>query len=1611
MPASLRQLGELIDQEVGSSESGFVKAFSDSLFAKASPEFLEELSSQVMLAISLGALKFLKKRPADESLVRVYNPVQEVHGWEGPHTVLEIALNDRPFIVDSVRAGLRREEVELHHFLHPILGLRRDAGGHLAKEIMAPGEGTPSEAYELFLLNRVEDRARLERLESVVRNILADVVVATDDYRSMCRKAREIRDYLNDLSVELHRYATLDGVEDLKEYADFMDWLLADHFVFLGYREYDIRTLQGVRSIQVAPDSALGILRKLETSSYYQAVALEDIPEGLRRRITGGPLLLVTKSNAESTVHRPARMDYVGIKKFDTHGQAGGEQRFLGLLTSKAHSTPAQDTPILRRKLKQVLALDDTKRGSHDFKLLVTIFNSMPREELFWSAPDQIHRDIRTTMRIEQERGVRVTVRPDPLNRGLALMVIMPRDRFNSDVRVRIQRLLFKKLQASHVDYHLAMGEDEVTVRFHFFFVTNLSYDALDLVAINREVAELTRSWDDQLREQLGERGSRSVGLAERYCKAFDDAYKADNPAAEAVLDIDNLEALGQSHHLVDLVNPPDARYPQSASHLKIYGQQPLVLSEVFPILQNLGLRVIEQIPYRVGPEEGRSKSIDVFRVQDAEGCPVDERHGNRLVEAVLGMLDNQVENDRMNHLVLTAGLTVRQVALMRTYRSYLSQVQAAISQKFITQTLLNHPACARHVYDLFEIRFKPLDERTRQDRFENCKKLFFNSLNAVNSLPEDNALRSLSQLVEATVRTNFYRDRPYISLKIRSGAVEDMPQPRPLFEIIVSGLGVVGIHLRGGKVARGGLRWSDRPDDFRTEILSLMKTQMTKNAVIVPVGSKGGFVLKHPPADRSALQVYVEEQYKTFVRGLLDLTDNIVEGEVQHPAELVIYDEADPYLVVAADKGTATFSDIANEISGEYRFWLGDAFASGGSQGYDHKKEGITARGTWECVNRHFRELGIDPSKQDFTVTAIGDMSGDVFGNGMLHTEKIRLQAAFNHRHIFVDPTPDTAKSYQERLRLFQLLRSGWADYRAEQISEGGGVFLRHAKSIRLSPQMKALLGVRADALSGQDLIRAVLKMPVDLLWNGGIGTYVKAVSERHSEVGDPNNDAVRIDATELRARVVGEGGNLGFTQLARVEYALAGGRINTDAIDNSAGVDMSDHEVNLKILMEPMIRTGRLQFDRRNRLLKEMTEEVSRLVLRDNSHQSLCLSLAQRLSRKDLRLFESLQENLAEHGGLKTGVEYLPNRKALKQRRRDHRGFTRPELAILLAYTKLMLQRDLLGTELPDEPPLQHYLTEYFPTAIREDFSAAIADHPLRREIIACQLTGLIVDKLGLAFIDSAIQDTGATREEVIRVTLAALEILELNPFLERILALDDQIAIEKQYAALVEVSEAVKGIVQTILLGGIPIDDLSGFIQRYRDPLLHLRKKLAELLPLGEQMNFQRGRDRALKDGFPKDLAGEIASLEYLPSVMGVIDVGRTARVSLAEAAQCFYDIGTRLGLGWLRDSIKNVHKTTKWEKIAAGGLIQDLRDRQRGLTITYLSAQRAGRITVSEFLSQFARTLERIDQALNEVRSKQSLDLTSGSVVARLVLQLEQAAASGVSPKVSEEVTPH
>jgi len=1376
--AVCQQIERRADREIAELCGLFAGIF----FSKAPPNLLKERSTDALARMAEGAFRFLQQARPDRVNVQILNPDVDNEGWYAPVTVIRTNISERPFIVDTIREFLHSQDLAIEHYVYPVLHVSRDDDGAL-REVRPSREGEAKESLVHCEVARITDPDLREHIRTELESRLRDVVRATDDFEPMVDAVNDVVAYLAEAKSYLPERR-----DELDEIQAFLRWLRDEGFVFLGYRGYDLTETRdgGEQAIVVEPGSGLGILRDEEESRYADPVPLSEMDPDLRVLVEGGPTLIISKTNAESTVHRRARMDYIGVKKLGRDGEIAGEHRFVGLFTSKAYAEDAEQIPILRDKLSWILEDAGAQKGSHDYKEIITIFNSMPKEELFLTSAEEIGEDVQTVLTSYHSHEVRVSIREDPLQRGASIMVILPKEKFSGDVRRSIEDVLVERFDGEVLNYHLALGSGD-QARLHFYIAT--TSERLDGVAaeeLEDAVLELIRTWADRVREGL-ERirpPDEARRLSREYAESFSAEYRAATAPDVAVDDILQLQGMAADERTVSIsFSNPDASPAvaggERITELKLYVRdQRLVLSDFMPILENSGLRVIAVTPFEMGDGSDVRAIIYAFAVQDDAGRPLDvEEGGSALAETILAARRGDATNDSLNALVQSAGLAWREVEVLRAYSSYAFQLGAVPSRLSLPGALRKYPEIARLLFRLFRARFDPEGPAERSDRAEAQAEIrgrLQEAMAEVGLLVDDRALTRLRALIEATVRTNYFRNGgraptrrsggvPYISLKFDCRELDSIVRNRMLFEVWVRSSRMEGVHLRGARVARGGIRWSDRPDDFRTEVLGLVKTQMVKNAVIVPAGSKGGFVTLRELDDPAEVADDAREQYKTLMRGLLDLTDNLDdEGEPIPPENVVRYDDPDPYLVVAADKGTAQFSDVANGIAGEYDFWLGDAFASGGSYGYDHKEVGITARGAWECVKRHFREKGKDVQSEPFTVIGIGDMSGDVFGNGMLLSRQIRLVAAFDHRHVFVDPDPDPEASWKERKRLFDQGRTSWDDYDREVLSEGGLIVSRTAKEVPVTPRVREALAIdeEVESLDGESLIRAVLRAPVELLWNGGIGTYVKASHETHADVGDAANDAVRVDADELRCEVVGEGGNLGFTQEGRIQYALGGGRLNTDALDNSGGVDLSDREVNLKILLRPAVDSGAMSVEERNRLLERLTDPVADLVLQDNESQSLAISLDEVRCRRRLDDFRDLISTLERAGVLERAAEDLPTWEVLVERS-EHRStaLTRPELCVLLAYAKLDLMSHVLGSDLPDDDAAVSYLLNYFPAAARSG-SGEInpGEHRLRREIVASQFTNDLVDLMGASFVRRLCRDTGREPAAVARAWLVA-------------------------------------------------------------------------------------------------------------------------------------------------------------------------------------------------------------------------------------------------------------
>ena len=1543
-------------------------------YAEVDPEQLAAYAPADLQGAAAAHLGFGRKFTAGKAKLRAYNPVREQHGWHSTHTAIEIVNDDMPFLVDSVTMEVNRQGLTQHVVIHPVLRTRRDARGELLS-VEKPGASSEGrlESFMHVEVDRLTEPAKLAELEAGIAKALADVRAAVEDWQPM--KARL-------LDVMSRVESARSGVPhaEIEEGRAFLAWLLKEHFTFLGCRAYEIATTGGEDVLRIVPGSGLGILR--ERPGETLSASFATLPAEARQRARVKELLVLTKANARSTVHRPGHLDYVGIKQFDAKGEVRGETRFLGLYTHTAYAENPMQVPLLRRKLAQVIERAGLLPAGYSGKALASILETYPRDELLQIGVDDLYGHGMAILQLGERQRLRLLVRQDPYARFVSCLIFVPRERYNTELRQRFQRILTEAFNGVSSDFDVdlsaaALGRILMRIRTKPGEMAGTP----DLKALESRLVEAMRRWEDDLHAALLERHgeARASELFRIYEKAFPASYREEYSVREALTDIERIESLDPATDLGMNLHVREGGRP-GMLNFKIYRRgSGLPLSDSVPMLERLGVRVQYEHPHRIEPAGAQPARVVDFGLVPPAGAELEVTTVREAFhDAFFGMWSGTVEADSLNRLVLAAGLSAREISVLRAYARYLRQGTSSFSLAYVEQALVSNPRIAAPLVRLFFTRFRDDDKEREAKLVEHISA----ALDEVQNLDEDRILRSLLAVIQATTRTNYFLDQSFISFKLDPKRVPGLPEPRPMFEIWVYSPRFEGVHLRGGRVARGGLRWSDRMEDFRTEVLGLMKAQMVKNVVIVPVGAKGGFVLKRAPAgDREALMKEGVACYQNFLRGMLDITDNLVDGKVVPAKGVLRHDGDDPYLVVAADKGTATFSDYANAISQEYGFWLGDAFASGGSAGYDHKKMAITARGAWESVKRHFRELGVDTQSQDFTVAGIGDMSGDVFGNGMLLSRHIRLVAAFDHRHVFLDPSPDPEKSFRERERLFRLPRSSWADYDAKLIAKGGGVFPRSAKSISLSSEVQKALGTESKALTPNELISAILKAPVDLLYNGGIGTYVKSSRQPHAEVGDRTNDAIRVNGAELRCKVVAEGGNLGFTQLGRVEYALKGGKINTDAIDNSAGVSCSDHEVNIKILL----RAGDLTLEQRNKLLADMTDEVAALVLRDNYFQTQSLSVSGALAPSLLEPQERFIKSLEKAGRLNRALEFLPSDEEFAERRAAKLGLTAPERAVLLAYSKIALNEALVDSDVPDDPFISTALERYFPLPLRSRFKARIHAHPLRREIIATHVTNSMINRVGSTFVHRMQEETGASAPDVVRAYLIVREVFGFVDLWRAIEALDYKVPDRVQTAIIIDSGRLIVRGTLWFLRNRAHLADLTRSIEHFQAGAQRVAALLAELLPASEQSAFRAATDRLEKEGVPTELARRAAGFDAIFSALDIVEVAGELKHDIDPVARVHFALAGELDFPWLRSSIGRLAAETHWQTLAKAALRDDLASLLRALSQDVLSDSAADPICA--WKTRNAVRYERFRQILADLRAAESPELAMLSVAMR------------------------
>ncbi|GGD42864.1 NAD-glutamate dehydrogenase [Pseudoxanthomonas indica] len=1629
---SLQPIFAAIRKRVAVARQDEAQTFAEAFYKRMEADEYPNHGPAAWAALAVDMLDFARQRKPGTANVRVFNATAQANGWDSPHTVLQIINDDMPFLVDSVSMTLADMGVGVHVLGHPLVRFTRDKSG----KVTSVGEG---KAESLMVLEIDRQQADdMPRIEARIRGVLEEVRGSVRDWSPMREKMLAVAD---DLATR--RLPISDAGR--REAQEFLRWAANDHFTFFGYREYRVEKGDGEGILRAVEGSGMGLLRAKDTTTprNVKSLAAHYMPQS-----GSVDALILTKTNRRSNIHRPGNMDYIGVLEFDAKGVPIAEQRFIGLYTSSAYNRRPWEIPVVRERHEFVMRQSGLSPSSHSGKALRHILETLPREELFQSNEEELNRTAMGILGLQERVRSKLFLRRDRYGRFFSALVYIPRDRFNTDVRLRIEALLKQALHGEYVDTNVQLGESPLA-QLHVTIRPKAGEQVdVDTAALEADIAHLLRNWQDDLRETLISRHGESQGLKlmNEYGRALPAGYIETVSPEFAANDVEHLAALtGPDALRLSLHRSRRPRAGEGRLRLNLYRQgNDIPLSDALPLMENMGLRVMSEHPFRL--DAGATPVyIQEFEVEPVGGPVETERLHSAFEEAFARVWQGDAENDGFNRLVLGASLDWRQVAMLRGYCKYLQQTGVPFSQAYVEETLNRYPLLARLLVELFEARFDPRTgkeskaeiragqehfaaqlrvlaqgdetalaalrpmlaarEGKREEQIASTHKALIKLLDRVSSLDEDRILRGFMGAIDATLRTSYYQlganGQPThtISFKFDSARVPDLPKPRPYREIFVYGPRVEGVHLRFGPVARGGLRWSDRREDFRTEVLGLVKAQMVKNTVIVPVGAKGGFFVKRPPVggDRDAQLAEGIACYKMFIQGLLDITDNIVNNRIVAPLDVVRHDQDDPYLVVAADKGTATFSDIANGLAIAHNFWMGDAFASGGSVGYDHKGMGITARGAWESVKRHFRAMGRNSQTEDFTCVGIGDMSGDVFGNGMLLSEHIKLVAAFDHRHIFLDPTPDPARSFIERQRMFTVPRSSWADYDAKLISKGGGIHPRSAKSIEITPQVREVLDLpeSVKSMSPNELMSAILKSPVDLLWNGGIGTYVKSSAESNADVGDRANNGLRVDGRDLRCKVVGEGGNLGMTQLGRIEAGQHGVLLNTDFIDNSAGVDTSDHEVNIKILLNGVVQSKKLRMESRNKLLADMTNEVADLVLWDNYRQNQALSLMERMSVSRLGSKQHFIQTLESQGLLDRQIEFLPSDTELAERKARGQGLTRPELAVLLSYSKLVVFQQLLDSDIPEDPYLSKELQRYFPKPLQKKYADEMEKHRLKREIIATAVTNTTINRMGATFLLRMQEDTGRSPAEVAKAFTITRETLDARLLWNQIDALDGKVPESVQIDALQVIWSVQRTFTRWLLTRQGPITAIATAVERYYEGFNEIRAAdgvLPDSLRPAYNASLQEWRAK----GLPAGLAGQIAALPYLEPSCDIIELARSRKLKPVEVSKVHYRLGEALHLPWLLDQVEALKVDGRWHAVARGVLRDELTNHQRTLTNQVLSMPGAtADAKVQAWLQRDDAGLRFTLAMLNELAAQKTLDYPTASVAVQRLGQLAQS----------------
>ena len=1601
----INQVQALFAKSMSSKECEQIMSLANAYYQGISPKDLTQINVNDSYGSLLCLWQFLQEKQSGQIKIRAYNPEPETHHWHSTHSIIEMVTDDMPFLVSSLLMEMDRQKIKVYRLNHPTLLAERDESGQLLSVYNKKAQS--QEALIRAEIDRQPDEQHLEKVVAGIRQVVNDVGRVVSDWETMQARLDEAIHWCKN-----HPAPVQD--KDLKEALEFLQWLKKGNFLFVGYRYYEI--IQGTHALKLRTDHKSGLGTFREASN--QRPQVQELTPYLASKIQAPELLVITKSVSRSTVQRPAHFDYIGIKQFNNEGKVTGEWRFFGLFSSAAYNVPLEKIPLIRKKIAKLVDNSNCPPNSHRGNALRHIIHDYPRDELLQASYDQLSGVIESIVDSQELRQLKVVLRPDTYDRFITVLIYVPREQFDTELRQKMQHILLSELNGNSIDFNVQLSENPMAQLHFIVHCQHATQQNIDVDQLEAMITEAMLDWSDHLQQALKETFGEAKGnrMIQRYLTAFPASYREDVTPRQAVTDIEHLESIKNQHQISTRLYRPVS--DQGRWHFRVLGRGSLLaLSDVLPILEKMGVRVQYARPYAINQGSEHSAWVLDFSIEpEAHADPVktqaastgknaqvcsnleDPKVQEQFHEVFVRTWTGGMESDGFNGLVVSCGLNWEQVVLIRALSKYLLQLQVPFSQSYMQQVLNSNPEVVREIALLFRIRFLPqynhnCDADSRKADAKACSERIYQLLDNVTKLDEDRILRHFLSVIEAMLRTNAYqgscdeRDVSYLSFKLAPDRIPASPQPRPMFEIYVYSPRFEGIHMRGGKVARGGLRWSDRMEDFRTEILGLVKAQMIKNAVIVPYGAKGGFVAKKLPVNgsREAVQAEAIVCYRGFISGLLDLTDNLQAEEIKPPAKTVRYDDDDHYLVVAADKGTASFSDIANEVSQSYNFWLGDAFASGGSQGYDHKKMGITARGAWESVKRIFKEREIDTQSQEFTVIGIGDMSGDVFGNGMLLSRHIRLIAAFNHQHIFIDPTPNAATSFAERQRLFNLPRSTWDDYDLSTLSKGGGIYRRQQKSIHLSEQAKKALATDKSVFAPAELIQTILQAPADLLWNGGIGTYVKACSESNAEVGDRSNDSVRVNAANLRASAVAEGGNLGLTQLARIEFAEQGGLINTDAIDNSGGVDSSDHEVNIKILVNKMVDEGDITLKHRNELLVSMTDDVARLVLRHNYLQSQRLSLS---LQQNMALFSdhrALIRKFEGKGRLNREIEYLPSDSELKVRVKAGKGLTRPEIAVLLSHAKLDLFEALVASEVDEHPLLVEKLPDYFPPKLVHKYPQQIMSHPLKAEILATHLSNEVTNRMGETFIAYIQQETRQPELNCVLAYMAIKEIFAIEPLWDQFEVLGLKVADDLQRAELFQVQYNIEKACIWLLRHHCKALDIEALINCYKPAVAAVSEQLKTLLGEADSQ-WLNSKVACLEEaGVPKALAETSASLRYLYYVLFMASVAREHDCSVTSVAFIAFALEDCLCLPWLREQIRQLPVSDNWQRKAQSSLKDQLdRTLNDNCINVFDHAEGKPEQLLAQWLEKHASPIERWRATVREIQSAREKNLAMLSV---------------------------